>query len=246
MQVNHSIYVEDFSEKHKWDDEKSWLEKYDHPLWKRWATKDTETAAGHGGIDFFVLHGFVEAIKRRTVTPLDVYDAAAWSAITPLSERSIELGNQTAFRLRQGDETLRNDDMGMRTNARYDRFRIEAPETLTAPPHLSFAYRSDSVVFLAEGSGPFVLAAGSAHARHPFYPIDLALASIRSKAGKDWQPPLAKLGAAKASAGDAALKVAPPPVPWRRWLLWAILVGGAALIGALAISLLRGAKTPPP
>jgi hypothetical protein len=26
---------------------------------------------------------------------LDVYDAAAWSAITPLSERSIELGNQT-------------------------------------------------------------------------------------------------------------------------------------------------------
>jgi len=95
MQVNHSIYVEDFSEKHKWDDEKSWLEKYDHPLWKRWATKDTETAAGHGGIDFFVLHGFVEAIKRRTVTPLDVYDAAAWSAITPLSERSIELGNQT-------------------------------------------------------------------------------------------------------------------------------------------------------
>jgi hypothetical protein len=25
---------------------------------------------------------------------LDVYDAAAWSAITPLSEKSIELGNQ--------------------------------------------------------------------------------------------------------------------------------------------------------
>jgi hypothetical protein len=158
----------------------------------------------------------------------------------------VELGNQTAFRLRQGDETLRNDDMGMRTNARYDRFRIEAPETLAAPPHLSFAYRSDSVVFLAEGSGPFLLAAGSAHARHPFYPIDLALASIRSKAGKDWQPPLAKLGAAKASAGDAALKVAPPPVPWRRWLLWAILVAGAALIAGLAISLLRGAKSPPP
>jgi hypothetical protein len=26
---------------------------------------------------------------------MDVYDAAAWSAITPLSESSIELGNQT-------------------------------------------------------------------------------------------------------------------------------------------------------
>lgn len=26
---------------------------------------------------------------------MDVYDAAAWSSITPLSEESIELGNQT-------------------------------------------------------------------------------------------------------------------------------------------------------
>jgi len=96
MQVNHSIYIEDKSTKHhEWDDEKTWLEKYDHPLWKRWHNKETDSAAGHGGIDFFVIHGFIEAIKRRVATPLDVYDAAAWSAITPLSETSIELGNET-------------------------------------------------------------------------------------------------------------------------------------------------------
>jgi len=46
-------------------------------------------------MDFFVEHAFIESIKRKTATPLDVYDAAAWSAITPLSERSIELGNET-------------------------------------------------------------------------------------------------------------------------------------------------------
>ena len=46
-------------------------------------------------MDFFVLHAFVEAIKRKTATPMDVYDAAAWSAITPLSETSIEMGNET-------------------------------------------------------------------------------------------------------------------------------------------------------
>ncbi|HET7923946.1 MAG TPA: DUF3999 family protein, partial [Rhodanobacteraceae bacterium] len=46
------------------------------------------------------------------------------------------------------------------------------------------------------------------------------------------------------SGGEAALKAPPRPVPWRHWLLWAILVGGAALIVALAISLLRGAKSP--
>jgi hypothetical protein len=42
-----------------------------------------------------VLHGFIEATKRGVATPMDVYDAAAWSCIVPLSERSIELGNST-------------------------------------------------------------------------------------------------------------------------------------------------------
>lgn len=93
MDVNKSIYIEGMSAKpDEWEDAKAWLDKYDHPLWARW-TKETENA-GHGGMDFFVLHGFVEAIKRQQRTPLDVYDAAAWSAITPLSEKSIELGNQ--------------------------------------------------------------------------------------------------------------------------------------------------------
>jgi hypothetical protein len=46
-------------------------------------------------MDFFVVHAFIESIKRKTPTPMDVYDAAAWSAITPLSEQSIELGNAT-------------------------------------------------------------------------------------------------------------------------------------------------------
>jgi len=94
MDVNHSVYIEGQAAKpHTWDDAESWLNKYDHPLWARWS-KETENA-GHGGMDFFVLHGFVEAIKRQTATPLDVYDAATWSAITPISEKSIELGNQT-------------------------------------------------------------------------------------------------------------------------------------------------------
>jgi Oxidoreductase family, NAD-binding Rossmann fold len=94
MDVNKSIYIEGTSAKHdQWEDAKPYLDKYDHPLWKRWS-KETE-GAGHGGMDFFVLHAFIESIKRRITTPMDIYDAAAWSAITPLSETSIELGNET-------------------------------------------------------------------------------------------------------------------------------------------------------
>ncbi|HEX5024777.1 MAG TPA: Gfo/Idh/MocA family oxidoreductase [Agriterribacter sp.] len=94
MDVNNGIYIEGKSANaHQWDDAKIWLDKYDHPLWARWSKETAD--AGHGGMDFFVIHALVESIKRKTATPMDVYDAAAWSAITPLSEKSIELGNAT-------------------------------------------------------------------------------------------------------------------------------------------------------
>jgi hypothetical protein len=93
MDVAKGIYVHGRSKEEQWDDAKTWLDKYDHPLWKRW--NNEAEGAGHGGMDFFVVHAFIESIKRNKPTPMDVYDAAAWSAITPLSESSIELGNQT-------------------------------------------------------------------------------------------------------------------------------------------------------
>jgi len=94
MDVNKGIYIEGKSAKpHTWDDAQGWLDKYDHPLWARWS-KET-AGAGHGGMDFFVVHSFVESVKRKLPTPMDVYDAAAWSAITPLSEESIQTGNKT-------------------------------------------------------------------------------------------------------------------------------------------------------
>ena len=83
------IYIEGKAEKpHQWDDAKKWIEKYDHPLWKKYGEKATDS--GHGGMDFFVMHAFVISAKENIAPPIDVYDAAAWSAITPLSEISIE------------------------------------------------------------------------------------------------------------------------------------------------------------
>lgn len=82
------IYVEGESKPHQWDIDKEWLKKYDHPLWQKYG--ELATGAGHGGMDFFVLNAFVESAKENIAPPLDAYDAAAWSAITPLSEASIE------------------------------------------------------------------------------------------------------------------------------------------------------------
>jgi predicted dehydrogenase len=94
MDVNKSIYIEGQSKKsHQWEDAKEWLDKYDHPLWKKYG--NDASGAGHGGMDWFVLNAFIEAIKRKTNTPQDVYDAVTWSAITPLSESSIQMGGES-------------------------------------------------------------------------------------------------------------------------------------------------------
>ena len=76
------IYVEGQSEPHQWDNSAEWLKKYDHPIWQKYG--EEATGAGHGGMDYFVMKSFVESALANA------YDAAAWSAITPLSEASIE------------------------------------------------------------------------------------------------------------------------------------------------------------
>lgn len=87
MDVNESIYVEGKSPPHKWEPAAPWLERHDHPLWKKYAAQ--AAGAGHGGMDWFVVHAFIEALKAGEPMPIDIYDAIAWSAITPLSEQSI-------------------------------------------------------------------------------------------------------------------------------------------------------------
>lgn len=81
------IYIEGVSEYDKWEKMGPYFEKYNHPLWQRWG--GNATGSGHGGMDYFVAHAFVEFIKRNEYPPMDAYDAAAWSVITPLSEASV-------------------------------------------------------------------------------------------------------------------------------------------------------------
>lgn len=87
MDVNRSIHIEGKSPPHKWEDAQAYYDQYDHPLWKKYA--GDAAGAGHGGMDWFVIHGFLEALKANEPMPIDIYDAVAWSAITPLSEQSI-------------------------------------------------------------------------------------------------------------------------------------------------------------
>ena len=70
-----------------WEDTAAYYERYEHPLWKTLGR--TAAQYGHGGADYITLHQFFSAVRERRPTPIDVYDTATWSAIVPLSERSV-------------------------------------------------------------------------------------------------------------------------------------------------------------
>jgi len=93
MKDGNQIYLEGTSEKsHRWESSSPYIKKYDHEYWKKY--ESVAAGAGHGGMDFFVLNDFINAVKRETAPPIDVYDGASMMAITPLSERSIAEGGQ--------------------------------------------------------------------------------------------------------------------------------------------------------
>lgn len=90
MDVNKSLLLAGETEDHRWTEAQPFLDAHDHPLWQRLA--DKAVGAGHGGMDFFLVNAFVEAAKANAPAPIDVYDAATWMAITPLSEQSVAQG----------------------------------------------------------------------------------------------------------------------------------------------------------
>ncbi len=156
-----------------------------------------------------------------------------------IGEQWTPMGRQTVFRLRQGDLTIDNDDymLGMATNAREWRLSSIAP--LDTPPSIKVTYLPDRFVFLAQGKGPYTLAAGSRSALRTPLPVEQALAPMRTHLGADWQPPMAGLGARAAAGGDAAYDAPKTPPNWRGWLLWVLLIGGALIVAGFAMSLIR-------
>jgi hypothetical protein len=94
-------------------------------------------------------------------------------------------------------------------------------------------------VFLAEGSPPYALLAGSGRAVRTEAPLAQLVDVLRQQRGAQWRPAGATLGTGGELAGDAALAPAPAKRDWTSWLLWALLVGGTLLVAALATSLLK-------
>ena len=81
----------------EWQKIDEFRDKYEHSLWKANGEMARKTG-GHGGMDYIMNFRLMDCIKRGLPPDIDVYDAAAWSAPTPLSEKSVaENGSSQKF-----------------------------------------------------------------------------------------------------------------------------------------------------
>ena len=94
-----SVFLEDDPEmkktewnwRNQWGNATRFAPEHEHPVWNKFLYDGVR--GGHGGMDWLVYGEFVDCLLENRPFPIDVYDAAAWMVITPLSEQSIATGS---------------------------------------------------------------------------------------------------------------------------------------------------------
>lgn len=94
---NNSVYLDTehdesmhFSWKKQWNNAESYLERYEHPIWREFLADGLR--GGHGGMDYLVYRDFVRCVRDGLPMPIDAYDMASLMCISALSEQSIAMG----------------------------------------------------------------------------------------------------------------------------------------------------------
>lgn len=101
--------------------------------------------------------------------------------------------------------------------------------------------RHDQLLFLRRGDGPFTLAYG----RYETPSARLEADDILSLLPRDASPVAsATLGERKSLGGLERLSPPPPPAPYKAYAVWAVLILGVILLGALAVHLARANNAP--
>lgn len=78
---------ESWRSRHEWEDIAPFEQKYQHKLWRD--RGEAARSSGHGGVDYMLIYRLVKRLQAGLAPDMDVYDAAAWSAIFPLSQTSV-------------------------------------------------------------------------------------------------------------------------------------------------------------
>lgn len=207
----------------------------------QWRTLDARVVEERGGTHYeFTLDGRFP-IESADVQ-VDGNSTAEWTLYSREDADApwrLRAGPWISYRIGSGDDGQRSQPQPVGRGIRDREWKL-VPRTPSAQaPRLRLGWRPETLVFVAQGTPPYRLVAGSARAARGDAPVAQSLDAIRRVRGDGWQPPVATAGAIQPLAGERALRPAPAQRDWRTWLLWALLAGGALLVAGFAVSLLR-------
>lgn len=81
------ISIEGRSPAHRWETLDTYFQQFEHPLWR--SERVRQASGGHGGMDFLEDWRLIVCLRNGVPLDMDVYDAAAISAVCELTERSV-------------------------------------------------------------------------------------------------------------------------------------------------------------
>lgn len=143
--------------------------------------------------------------------------------------------------------TLENDPITITSPTRDRYWRLEldkaSPDPGDLQPTLELGWVPQDLYFLAHGEGPFTLAFGSAVVKPVGQPVDELLNTLQD----DHKRALvkeARVDGRTDLGGSDRLKPPPPPLPWKEWVLWAVLAAGVLILTALAWRLYQDMNRP--
>jgi len=210
---------------------------------RKWQTLSPDvTAAARGIYDFDVNGNFpVDRIKIDLPQPNTVVRVRLLSrndAKQPWRQRY----QGVLYTLQREGHTLTNDPISLPDM--HDSFwRLEVEQggggLGSGMPRLEMGWIPHRLVFVARGEMPFTLAFGSASVGPEDNDISGLVHRLEQRPDERGYIKLTHAGGRFELGGEQRLQPPRPPLPWKKWLLWAVLILGVLMLAGMARGLYR-------
>ncbi len=143
-----------------------------------------------------------------------------------------------AYRLVVEEVDMESEKFNMnRTTDRYWLLELADNSGIQQAPTLELGWLPGQLLFMAQGEKPYTLAYGRAGLGAAHSQVDRLLKAVDPESEKKLVAS-AQAGPQKILGGEERLKSA-KILPWRRWLLWMVLVSGVLVVGMMALKLYK-------
>lgn len=209
---------------------------------RKWQTIAPSGEGTHRGVYDFKVHGHfpVDRVRVRLPQVNTVVQVKLFSRSDEKDSKWRLHYQGLVYTLLRDGQTLQSDPIGL-SGVRDQQWRLEVEQDGggigRGEPKLELGWVPHRVYFVARGETPFSLAFGAADIEASRSDLAPLLKTLKQSNEGNGFIKAAAPGTVFELGGQRRLAASPPPLPWKRWLLWAILVLGVLMLALMARSL---------